>query len=816
MRLSKLTFLLLFFTCFLTQLHATTYYVSVTGNDTNDGSISSPFETFDKAISVMSAGDECIVRGGIYRQTLTVSKDGTSDMPITFKAMDGEEVIIKATEFVNNWTLHENSIYKATLVMTLSEYNQVYDNNELMQIARWPNDTDGDRFTIDTKEVTTKGTMTSIITSGVPDIDLVDAKLWYLGGHTGTSWTRVTTNVTSTEISFGALPDRWPFSTHNPTVWRDGGKYGRYYLYDKLSLLDQGKEWYYDSSTTTLYYQPENGTIPSTDQIEVPTRIECADISGDYIVIDGLQFFGGKVIIDGANVEFKNNKVTHGLERTDSVTSENAQISEGSIEIKGDGTIIENNTIEHGSLTGVYIISFGQDKGKNSRIEKNTIRYFDAVGIHASPIRSTSSGVKILKNLISHGGRDGVYVSGINCEIAYNDISQSQLINDDSVVFYTVGNENDKNVEIHHNWIHDAVSPSYSNQKAAGIYLDNDSKGFLAHHNVVWNVTWTGFQLNWDNWNNNIYHNTILNVGDVMGVWVNGKLQQNNRVWNNYTNIPDWLTETGFDHKDNILDEGALLIEDIDAKNFMPLSGSALVDGADVIDGFEKEFKGASPDIGAYELGGVMWTAGIDAIEDVELVMTATSEPTAINFDDLANPTEINSNAVFSIKITGLDASQTYNLYNQFINDDSTVQVAGYSQTGITGVTSLELELNWNYFPNNPLVISTSDTFTWNANLFLPGTGQVGAVSVTDIVYSESLSTQDIYDTIERIRVSPNPTNGEVSISGLENVNASFQIIDAHGKLIRNSKNFSNLKSGFYFLKITTNKFSTVKIVVVK
>ena len=816
MRILKLTFCFFLFLCSLARMSAATYYVSTEGDDNNNGSISSPFKTFDKVVSVMSAGDECIIRGGVYRQTLSISKNGTVANRYTFKSMDGEEVLIKATEYVNNWILHENNIYKTTFDMSLGVYNQVYDSNELMQIARWPNDTDGERFTIDAKPVTDKGTLTSIITSEVPDLNLSGSKLWYLGGHTGTSWTRTATSVSTTEITFEALPDKWPFSTHNPTVWRDGGKYGRYYLYDKLSLLDQGKEWYYDSSITTLYYQPENGVLPGADQIEVPARIECANITGDYIVIDGLQFFGGKVIIDGANVEFKNNKVTHGLERTDSVTSENAQISEGAIEIKGDGTVIENNTIEHGSLTGVYIISFGQDRGKDSRIEKNTIRYFDAVGIHASPIRSTSSGVKILKNLISHGGRDGVYVSGVNCEIAYNDISQSQLINDDSGVFYTVGNENDKNVEIHHNWIHDATSPSYSNQKAAGIYLDNDSKGFLAHHNVIWNVTWTGFQLNWDNWNNNIYHNTILNIGDVMGVWVNGKLQQNNRVWNNYTNTPDWLTETGFDHKDNILDEGALLIEDIDAKNFMPLSGSALVDGADVIDGFEKEFKAASPDIGAYELGGVMWTAGIDAIEDVELVMTATSQPTAINFDDLSNPTAINSNAVFSLKITGLDASQTYNLYNQFINDDSTVQVAGYSQTGITGVTSLEFEFSWNYFPNNPLETSISDTFTWNANLFLPGTGQVGAVSVTDIVYSESLSTQDIYDAIERISIHPNPTNGEVSISGLENVNASFQIIDAHGKLIRKSKNFSNLKSGFYFLKITTNKFSTVKKVLVK
>jgi len=811
----------LFLICFAYYSNAATYYVSTSGNDTNSGSLTAPFKTFDKAIAVMQAGDECIIRGGTYRQTLTIAKDGTTGNPITFKAMAGEEVFVKATEYVNNWTLYQNNIYKATVNMNLGDYNQVYDTGELMQIARWPNDTDGDRFTIDAKVVTSRGTRASIVTSGLPNVDLDGVMLWYLGGHTGTSWTRPATSVTTTQINFDTLPDSWPFNPHNPSIYRKYGKFGRYYLFNKLSLLDQAKEWYYEPNLNTLYFKTSTGNAPVNNTIEVPHRIQTANITGDYVIIDGIHFFGGKVRILGNNVVFKNNKVIHGLERTDSITNTSAQITEASVEVIGDNTVVESNTIEEGSLSGVFIMSFGKvnNRGKNSRIEKNTIRYFNALGIHASPIRSNSSGVKVLKNLVSHSARDGVYVAGKNCEVAYNDISRSQLINDDSGVFYTVGEKEYKNTEIHHNWIHDAVSPSYSNQKAAGIYLDNDSKGYLVHHNVVWNVTWTGFQLNWENRNNNLYHNTVLDVGDVMGTWVNGRTQTNNNVWNNYTNTQDWLTEPGFDFKDNILDETNVLVEDIAAENFMPKSGSSLIDAAGVIAGFPKDFKGSAPDVGAYEFGGTMWTAGINAVEDTPVnnifSFRVSSTATSISLDDLSNPTLVNSDDNFQVEISGLDPAKTYNLFNQLNNKNTSVQVAGFPSTGITGVESIIVDVNWNAFPNNPLVTSISDEFEWKSKLFVPGEGLVMEIIIPDILYDITLSTPDILIKKKSLSVFPNPTRGVINVSGINESSASFLILDVNGKEIRESKNFEGLEKGIYFLQITNSQINVLKRVIV-
>jgi len=48
----------------------TVYFVSTTGNDNNSGSQSLPFATFQKALSVMVAGDTLFIRGGTYSQAI--------------------------------------------------------------------------------------------------------------------------------------------------------------------------------------------------------------------------------------------------------------------------------------------------------------------------------------------------------------------------------------------------------------------------------------------------------------------------------------------------------------------------------------------------------------------------------------------------------------------------------------------------------------------------------------------------------------------------------------------------------------------------
>jgi len=51
------------------SLSAENYFISVSGNDSNDGSIGSPFATLAKAQSLAEAGDTVYIRGGTYKIT---------------------------------------------------------------------------------------------------------------------------------------------------------------------------------------------------------------------------------------------------------------------------------------------------------------------------------------------------------------------------------------------------------------------------------------------------------------------------------------------------------------------------------------------------------------------------------------------------------------------------------------------------------------------------------------------------------------------------------------------------------------------------
>lgn len=84
-------FFLLYPLFFIISLNsfASTYYVapSASGGDNNNpGSISSPWETITYALTQLSAGDTLYLREGTYRETVTITQDGTSGNEITIEA----------------------------------------------------------------------------------------------------------------------------------------------------------------------------------------------------------------------------------------------------------------------------------------------------------------------------------------------------------------------------------------------------------------------------------------------------------------------------------------------------------------------------------------------------------------------------------------------------------------------------------------------------------------------------------------------------------------------------------------------------------
>ena len=66
------------------QIWGATYYVANTGNDSSNGSASSPWRTIGHAASVAAAGDTVSVAAGTYPETVTLAASGRSGSPISF------------------------------------------------------------------------------------------------------------------------------------------------------------------------------------------------------------------------------------------------------------------------------------------------------------------------------------------------------------------------------------------------------------------------------------------------------------------------------------------------------------------------------------------------------------------------------------------------------------------------------------------------------------------------------------------------------------------------------------------------------------
>jgi hypothetical protein len=110
-----------------------TFFVSLTGNDENAGtSIDAPMRTIQNAVNVAQPGDTIMVRGGTYRETVTTSRSGTAEAPITIRNYEKEEVVVSGTDVIaGEWEPLGKGVYRADMPWNYQFENQSkeYDSN---------------------------------------------------------------------------------------------------------------------------------------------------------------------------------------------------------------------------------------------------------------------------------------------------------------------------------------------------------------------------------------------------------------------------------------------------------------------------------------------------------------------------------------------------------------------------------------------------------------------------------------------------------------------------------------------------------------
>lgn len=90
-----------------------TYFVSVTGDDDNTGSIENPLSTIQKAAKIMQPGDTAYIRQGNYREAVTLDHSGRKGHHIRTRAFKQERAVIDGTDPLDvEWDHWKENIFK--------------------------------------------------------------------------------------------------------------------------------------------------------------------------------------------------------------------------------------------------------------------------------------------------------------------------------------------------------------------------------------------------------------------------------------------------------------------------------------------------------------------------------------------------------------------------------------------------------------------------------------------------------------------------------------------------------------------------------
>ena len=87
---------------------AATYYVAANGNDgytkAQAQNAATPWKTVNYGASQLIAGDTLLVRGGVYRESVSIKVNGNTAGRITIKAYPSETPILEGAQMVTGWT----------------------------------------------------------------------------------------------------------------------------------------------------------------------------------------------------------------------------------------------------------------------------------------------------------------------------------------------------------------------------------------------------------------------------------------------------------------------------------------------------------------------------------------------------------------------------------------------------------------------------------------------------------------------------------------------------------------------------------------
>lgn len=532
-------------------------YISASGCDHNDGSISSPVATLQKAIDIVEKNscenNEILINNGTYNIEKVV--EITNKMPKTvIKPVLDSEVKFSGGRKISGFEKSNcNGVdcWKVKLPNFEDEllFNSLFVNGQRRYRPRLPK-----KGFYYMKDLPVKN----------KDLQLFEGNnaFYVENEHICKDWKAI--NNIMVVVMHYWIEEHMPIKTYDPNTglvtsqytsifaliddW--SGKFAKYYIENVFEALYDKGEWYFDRAEKTLYYIPMDGENIDTAEVYVPVVTQFIKLKGDALngkYVENISF--ENITFEYSEIEQKkiSGKGFNVEEKVYAADPQAAASIPGVIVFEGARNCnISGCTITHTGWYGIEVGSGcnninithcklndlgaggikigGAVYGKEEPLHTHHITVTDNQICQAGRFFHSACGILIVNaawNTVSHNEIFDLYYTGISCGWVWgyadnytkeNHIEKNHIYNlgqgvlSDMGGIYTLGVQ--PGTVIRGNLIHDIEKANYGGW---AIYPDEGSSHIIIENNICYNTSSQPFHQHYGR--ENIVRNNIFAFG---------------------------------------------------------------------------------------------------------------------------------------------------------------------------------------------------------------------------------------------------------------------------------------------------------------
>lgn len=473
-----------------------TYYVAPDGNDTNPGTLNAPFRTLQRARDVVRTvnanmtGDIYVyLRGGTYPVSSTIElgqrDSGTNGFRVVYAAYANETPILTGGVQVSGWTQHSGNIWKAPLDRA-NKLRALYVNDKRAFMASKTINSLGCHGTYNVTAgqaswAWESGTQCAGARYGLADFPAIARNQDDIEIETATTWTTAIVGVRQVTTTADGANRVAIFQQPGAAIAQ--GAYngnaqvgGSHKVMNAYEFLDTPGEFYFDKTSSTLYYYKASSENMATATVFAPNNVSTIlRIAGTStsaharnITLSGLTVqHSDWNLFDVAGSAFKQAQqgnlgaLAYARGNFHIYYYRNVDVTPGIIQVENaDGIILQRNRIQHTGADGINMV--------------NDVQNTQLIGNYTNDIAGSA---------ITVGHPQHVYIGDHTATNGEKYSAQVEGL--------------PKNIEIKNNYLYDSAVLFNGHSPISAYFAD----ALTIQHNRIERAPWSGITLGWGWWN---------------------------------------------------------------------------------------------------------------------------------------------------------------------------------------------------------------------------------------------------------------------------------------------------------------------------